>query len=92
LASSAAKSEEVSMGIIRDILWFEKGELQEIAGKMTAQKWGYETRWEVDVIVPLVLLIPLAFYANLWLGFLAVWAVKAAFQSLNKKRFFDPIP
>jgi hypothetical protein len=80
------------MGIIRNVFWFKRGELREIAGKLTTRKWGYETRWEVDVVLPLVLLIPLAFYANVWLGFLALWAVKEAFQSLNKKRFFDPVP
>ena len=38
------------MGLLRTIFWFEKGELSEIRGKLTALKWGYETRLEADVL------------------------------------------
>jgi hypothetical protein len=79
------------MWFLRSFFWFEKDELQEIVAKIDAQKWGYEARWEVDVLLPLLLGIPMAFLLWIWLGIAYLWLFKVAIQSLNKKRFFDPL-
>jgi hypothetical protein len=80
------------MGLLRSIFWFEKGELSAIHGKFTARKWGYETRWEADVLFPLVAFVLFAFIINIWLGGVSVWAFKQAIRALNEKGFFDPLP
>ncbi|MCI0598800.1 MAG: hypothetical protein L0Y60_04650 [Beijerinckiaceae bacterium] len=80
------------MSFFRAIFWFEKGELREIASKLAQRKMGYEASWEVDVLLPLAAVVPLAFVENIWLGLLSVWAFKQAIRALNKKRFFDPLP
>ena len=80
------------MSILRSIFWFEKGELREIGGKFTLRKWGYEARWEAEVLLALAILVGLGFGAGMWLGVLSIWIVKNAIQALNKKRFFDPLP
>jgi hypothetical protein len=76
--------------ILRSIFWFEKGELTDISSKFVARKFTYETRWEADVMLPLAMLVPCAFYSAWWLGVLSLWAIKEAIRALNKKRFFDP--
>ena len=77
---------------MRGFLWFEQGELQEIVAKFRAKKWGYEARWEADVLWPLAFGAGLAFLASFWLGLIYLWLCKSAVQALNKKRFFDPLP
>jgi hypothetical protein len=78
--------------LFRSFFWFETDELQEIAAKIAAQKWRYEARWEAEVLLPLICGIPMAFLLSIWLGIAYLWAFKGAIQSLNKKRFFDPLP
>ncbi len=54
---------------MRGFLWFESGELSEIIGKIRNNiKWGYEARWEVDVIATLFFGSVFAFSYNIWVG------------------------
>jgi len=80
------------MSFLRNFLWFEKGELREIATKLFAQKWGYEARWESEVLIALCGGVVMAFLLSVWLGMFALLWTKWAIQSLNKKKFFDPLP
>jgi hypothetical protein len=59
---------------------------------LTARKWGYEARWEAEVLLLILAGVGLAFGANVWLGMVFLWFSKNAVQALNAKKFFDPLP
>ena len=73
---------------LRRILWFEKGEVREIAAKFAALKWN-NTFCESTVLGSLALGTFYAFFASWVYGLLCLWAFKQAIQALNVKRFFD---
>ena len=84
---------------LRRILWFEKGELREISCKLAALKYFDESSvCELNVLLTLALSVPFAFFAigwwgySMWWGLASVWGFKQSIQSLNEKRFFDPLP
>jgi hypothetical protein len=84
---------------VRRILWFEKGELREISSKLAAIKYLDESSiCELNVLATLALSMPFAFFAiawwgySMWWGLASVWGFKQCLQSLNQKRFFDPLP
>jgi hypothetical protein len=84
---------------LRRILWFEKGELHEISSKVATIKYLDESSvCELNVLATLVLSVPFAFFAiawwgySMWWGLASVWGFKQSLQSLNEKRFFDPLP
>ena len=84
---------------LRRILWFEKGELREISSKFAGLKYFDESSiCELNVLLTLALSVPFAFFAiawwgySMWWGLASVWGVKQSIQSLNEKRFFDPLP
>ena len=80
------------LSLVRSLLWFERGELGEILGKLRHTKFGYEARWEAESLAPLAVGLLLAFSANIWLGALYLWLSKTALQAMNRKRLFDPLP
>ena len=79
------------MWTFRRILWFEKGELREIAEKLVRLKWD-DTFCEVNVLSVLAFGIALAFIAGWLFGLSYLWGVKEAIQALNMKGFFDQPP
>lgn len=84
------KALHASLDIFRAFFWFQKGELQEIATKISMEKPGYDTRPEAFILLILGAGIWLAFLQATWFGFVYLYAFKVAIQSLNEKRFFDP--
>ena len=78
------------MEFLRDWLWFKRGELGEIIGKIRAPKFQYEANWETEVLAALAFGLFFAFMGSVWLGIAYLWLAKTAVQALNQKRFFDP--
>ena len=80
------------MDILRAVFWFDEGELDSIWSQITPLKWGYEARWESEVLAVFVFGIIFAFMLATWLGILFIFTCKIGIQALHKKRFFENIP
>jgi hypothetical protein len=84
---------------LRRVLRFDKGELREISCKpATLEYFDESSICELNVLLILALSVPFAFFAigswgySMWWGLASLWGVKQSIQSLNEKRFFDPLP
>jgi hypothetical protein len=81
---------KLSAWTFRRVVWFEKGEMGEIAAKLAVLKRNDAKGESIGTVLSILALgILFAFFTSWVVGLVYLWGIKEAIQSLNMRRFFD---